>query len=60
MVLFSYRFFFEGLTGLTITIGAIVTLSLLMMTTAKGNWADKFTSKSVPRGFPPPVPGTAV
>jgi len=30
MILFSYSFFFEGLTGLTITIGAIVTLALLM------------------------------
>jgi hypothetical protein len=48
MVLFSYSFFFEGLTGLTITIGAIVTLAVLMITTAKVNWADKFG--------PPPLP----
>jgi hypothetical protein len=59
MVLFSYSFFFEGLTGLTITIGAIVTLSLLMITTAKVNWAEKFTSRVTPRIFPPPVPGPA-
>ena len=52
MVLFSYSFFFEGLTGLTITIGAIITLALLMITTAKVNWADKFASG----GLPPPVP----
>ena len=58
MVLFSYSFFFEGLTGLTITIGAIVTLALLMATTAKVNWADKFASKTVLRGIPPPVPTT--
>jgi hypothetical protein len=58
MVLFSYSFFFEGLTGLTITIGAIVTLALLMATTAKVNWAEKFTSKTAFRGVPPPVPGT--
>lgn len=58
MVLFSYSFFFEGLTGLTITIGAIVTLALLMGATAKVNWADKFASKTVLRGMPPPVPGT--
>jgi hypothetical protein len=58
MVLFSYSFFFEGLTGLTITIGAIVTLALLMATTAKVNWTDKFASKTVLRGVPPPVPGT--
>ncbi len=43
MVLFSYSFFFEGLTGLTITIGAIATLALLMVTTAKVNWTEKFS-----------------
>lgn len=42
MVLFSYSFFFEGLTGLTITIGAIATLAVLMITTAKVNWGEKF------------------
>jgi hypothetical protein len=58
MILFSYSFFFEGLTGLTITIGAIATLALLMVTTAKVNWAVKFASKATLRAFPPPVPGT--
>ena len=43
MVLFSYSFFFDGLTGLTITLGAIITLALLMLTTAKINWAEKFS-----------------
>jgi inner membrane protein involved in colicin E2 resistance len=57
MVLFSYSFFFEGLTGLTITIGAIVTLALLMAATARVNWAEKFGSKFALRGMPPPVPG---
>ena len=42
MVLFSYSFFFDGLTGLTITIGAIATLALLMVTTARVNWSEKF------------------
>jgi hypothetical protein len=56
IVLFSYSFFFEGLTGLTITIGAIVTLALLMIATAKVNWADKFTASAPIRGMPPPVP----
>lgn len=59
MVLFSYSFFFEGLTGLTITIGAVVTLALLMAATARVNWAEKFSSKTPLRGVPPPVPGTA-
>ena len=43
LVLFSYSFFFDGLTGLTITIGAVVTLALLMTLTAKVNWAAKFS-----------------
>jgi len=48
MVLFSYSFFFDGLTGLTITIGAIITLGILMVTTAKVNWSEKFSRKVVP------------
>src|SRR4051794_22022469 len=51
MVLFSYSFFFEGLTGLTITIGAIVTLAVLMITTAKLDWTTKF-GQSEPLGVP--------
>lgn len=58
MILFSYSFFFEGLTGLTITIGAIVTLALLMAATARVNWAEKFSSKNPLHGMTPPVPGT--
>jgi hypothetical protein len=55
MVLFSYSFFFDGLTGLTITIGAIITLAILMATTARIDWAEKFTSR--PAGvMPPPIP----
>jgi hypothetical protein len=53
IVLFSYTFFFEGLTGLMITIGAIITLALLMATTAKVNWAERLTAKS---STPPPLP----
>jgi len=50
-VLFSYSFFFEGLTGITITIGAIATLALLMAFTARVNWNAAFTSRSIP----PPI-----
>ena len=42
LVLFSYAFFFEGFTGLTITIGAIVTLFVLMQMTARVSWDDVF------------------
>lgn len=46
MVLFSYSFFFDGITGLTITIGAIITLAVLMMTTARTDWSQCFSTKS--------------
>ncbi|MEW6231148.1 MAG: inner membrane CreD family protein [Chloroflexota bacterium] len=42
LVLFSYAFFFEGYTGLAITIGAIVTLAVLMQVTARVNWDAAF------------------
>lgn len=45
MVLFSGSFFFEGLTGITITIGAIITLAILMAYTAKVDWNEVFKSK---------------
>ena len=38
MVLFSYSFFFDGFTGLTLTITAVATLGLLMLATARVNW----------------------
>lgn len=57
MVLFSYSFFFDGLTGLTITIGAIITLGLLMLLTAKVNWAEKLGGRPVV--VPPPIPSAA-
>jgi hypothetical protein len=45
LILFSYAFFFEGFTGLTITIGAILTLFIAMQATAKIRWAEKFARK---------------
>jgi hypothetical protein len=42
MILFSYSFFFEGLTGLTLTITGVTTLALLMFATAKVNWETLF------------------
>jgi hypothetical protein len=38
LVLFSFAFFFEGYTGLTVTVGAILTLFVLMQLTAKVDW----------------------
>lgn len=45
LVLFSYAFFFQGFTGLTITIGAILTLFIAMQATAKIRWTEKFARK---------------
>lgn len=51
LVLFSYAFFFEGYTGLVVTIGAVVTLAVLMQVTAKVDWMGVFSKKG-----PPPAP----
>ncbi|MCX8062251.1 MAG: inner membrane CreD family protein [Anaerolineales bacterium] len=45
LVLFSYAFFYEGYTGLVITIGAILTLAVMMQITAKVDWAEVFRKK---------------
>ena len=45
LVLFSAAFFFKGPTGLTITVGAILTLFVLMQVTAKVNWKQVFEQK---------------
>ena len=47
LVLFSYAFFFEGFTGLSITIGAIVTLFVAMQTTGRINWGERFQRRPV-------------
>jgi inner membrane protein involved in colicin E2 resistance len=45
LVLFSYAFFFEGYTGLTVTVGAVVTLYVLMQLTAHVRWDDVFAGQ---------------
>jgi len=52
LVLFSYAFFFQGFTGLAITIGSIVTLFVVMQLTGKVDWTAKFAK-------PPAKPATA-
>jgi inner membrane protein involved in colicin E2 resistance len=42
LVLFSYAFFFEGFTGLTVTIGSILTLFVVMQMTGRIRWDEKF------------------
>ena len=46
LVLFSYAFFFEGYTGLAITIGAILSLFVAMQVTGRIRWAEKFAPRS--------------
>jgi len=40
MTLFSFSFFWSGYTGLAITIGAIVTLFVVMQLTGRLDWAE--------------------
>jgi inner membrane protein involved in colicin E2 resistance len=42
LVIFSYAFFFEGFTGLAVTIGAILTLFVVMQMTGRIRWDQKF------------------
>lgn len=55
LVLFSYSFFLEGLTGLTVAIGSVVTLAILMRVTAQVDWETVFT---ISRTTLPPLPAT--
>jgi hypothetical protein len=40
LVLFSYAFFFQGFTGLSVTIGAILTLFIVMQMTGRIRWTE--------------------
>jgi hypothetical protein len=42
LVLFSYAFFFEGYTGLAVTVGAILTLFVVMQMTGRIRWEERF------------------
>jgi len=46
LVLFSYAFFFEGYTGLAVTIGAVTTLFVLMQLTGRVNWEEVFARRT--------------
>jgi hypothetical protein len=59
---FSYAFFTPGRTGLMITIGAILTLFVLMQATSKTNWFDILKPKPKFGPLPPmyaPAPPAA-
>ena len=52
-MLFSYAFFFEGMTGLAITIGAVLTLFVLMQMTARVSWDEVFAGPGRVRAVGP-------
>jgi hypothetical protein len=45
LVLFSASFFFDGLTGITLTVCGVATLALLMALTAKVEWRSHFAPR---------------
>jgi hypothetical protein len=45
LVLFSYAFFFRGFTGLAITIGAVLTLFVVMQMTGRIHWDERFSKR---------------
>ncbi|HUJ32890.1 MAG TPA: inner membrane CreD family protein [Candidatus Acidoferrum sp.] len=50
LILFSYAFFFEGFTGLAITIGAILSLFVAMQVTGRIRWTEKFATRGASAG----------
>jgi hypothetical protein len=53
LVLFSYAFFFEGFTGLAVTIGAILTLFVVMQMTGRIRWEEKLLAPQLRKGGMP-------
>lgn len=57
LVLFSYAHFFEGFTGLIVTVGGILTLYALMQLTGRIRWSEAFPETAAV-GPPAPVART--
>jgi hypothetical protein len=53
LVLFSYSFFLDGVTGLTVAIGSVITLAVLMKVTINVDWEQVFVKRVK---TPPPLP----
>ena len=58
LILFSYSFFFEGLTGLAIAIGSVLTLAYFMARTAHVDWDAVFRRppRPAPLAYMPSAP----
>jgi inner membrane protein involved in colicin E2 resistance len=50
LILFSYALFNEGWSGLTITIGAIITLFVTMQATGRINWNERLGAETAQLG----------
>jgi len=46
LIIFSFSFFFDGITGVIVTICAVITLFILMQVTGRINWEEEFKAKS--------------
>jgi len=46
LILFSFSFFFDGLTGIVLAVGSVATLALLMILTAKVDWSTVIQARS--------------
>ena len=46
LIIFSFSFFFDGTTGIIVTICAVITLFILMQVTGKINWDEEFKGKA--------------
>lgn len=59
LVGFSLAHFWEGFTGLTVTVLAIITLFLLMQLTGRVRWSELLSGSGAPRSAatPAPLPG---
>jgi len=57
LVLFSYSFFFEGFTGLSVTIGSVLTLAYFMIKTGRVDWEQIFAKTKRVVAVPSPVAG---
>jgi hypothetical protein len=57
LVLFSFTFFFEGLTGLAVAIGSVLTLGYFMVRTGRVDWERVFARQPRPEdGGSAPTP----
>jgi len=45
LIIFSFSFFFDGITGIIVTICAVITLFILMQVTGRVNWDEEFGKK---------------